>query len=74
MQCGTAIKQNLIDAGCNEWLIGQIMLLQSERKTNEMISLLAEHRRHLLDGVHAEERKIYCLDYLVNQLANKFLN
>lgn len=30
--------------------------------------MLAEHRRNLLDGIHADERKIYCLDYLVNKL------
>ena len=65
-----AVKQNLIDAGCNAQFIQQFMILQSEQKTMEMLSLLAKQRKSLLDGVHAEERKIYCLDYLVNKLKN----
>lgn len=63
-----ALIQNLRDAGCNEQFIQQFMALQSEQKTNEMLSLLAGQRKNLLDGVHAEERKIYCLDYLVNKV------
>ena len=66
-----AVKQNLIDAGCNVQFIQQFMTLQSEQKTTEMLTLLAEQRKHLLDGVHAEERKIYCLDYLVNKINSK---
>ena len=65
-----SVKQNLIDAGCDEHFIRQFMSLQSEQKTTEMLTLLAEQRKNLLDGVHAEERKIYCLDYLVNRLKN----
>lgn len=64
-----ALRQNLIDAGCDEKFILQFMSLQSEQKTSEMLSLLAEQRRNLLDCVHAEERKIYCLDYLVNKIS-----
>ena len=64
------LKQNLIDAGFNEQLIQQVMSLQAEQKTVEMLSILAGQRKFLLDSVHAEERKIYCLDYLVNKLKN----
>ena len=63
-----ALKQNLIDAGCDEQLIQQFMSLLSEQKTTEMLSLLARHRKDILNGVHTEERKIYCLDYLINKL------
>ncbi len=63
-----AVKQNLIDAGCDEQLIQQFMSLLSEQKTTEMLSLLARHRKDILNGVHTEERKIYCLDYLINKL------
>ena len=65
-----AVKQNLIDAGCSAQLIQQFISLQAEHKTDEILSLLAKQRKSLLDGVHAEERKIYCLDYLVNKLKN----
>ena len=63
-----AVKQNLIDAGCDEQLIRQFMSLLSEQKTTEMLSLLAGHRKDILNGVHTEERKIYCLYYLINKL------
>ena len=63
-----AVKQNLIDAGCSEQLIQQFVSLQAEYKTDEILSLLSKQRKNLLDNVHAEERKIYCLDYLVNKL------
>lgn len=65
-----AIKQNLIDAGCDEQFIQQFILLQAEQKTTEMLYLLSKQRKYLLDGIHAEERKIFCLDYLVNKLKN----
>ena len=63
-----AVKQNLIDAGCNAQFIQQFMSLKAEQKTAEILLLLAGQRKRLLDSIHAEERKIYCLDYLVNKL------
>ena len=65
------VMQNLIDAGCSEQLIRQITSLQAERKTDEILFLLSLQRKNLLDGVHAAERKIYCLDYLVNKLKRR---
>ena len=65
-----AIRQNLIDAGFDEQLIKQFISLHAEHKIEEILSLLSKQRKNLLDGVHAEERKIYCLDYLVNKLKN----
>lgn len=44
------------------------MNLTEAQRTAEMLKMLAEHRRTLLDGIHADERKIYCLDYLANKL------
>lgn len=64
----SAIVQNLIDAGCDKQFIEQFMPLLSECRTAEMLSLLAVHRKDLLDRIHSEERQIYCLDYLVNKL------
>ncbi len=64
----TAIKQNLIDAGCDTQFIKKFMNLTETQRTVEMLNMLAIHRKTLLDGIHADERKIYCLDYLVNKL------
>ena len=44
------------------------MNLTETQRTVEMLNMLAIHRKTLLDGIHADERKIYCLDYLVNKL------
>lgn len=63
----TTIEQNLIDAGCDKQFIERFMNLPQAQKS-EMLKMLAVHRQELLDGIHADERKIYCLDYLVNKL------
>lgn len=63
----TNIEQNLIDAGCDKEFIAKFMSLSEEQKA-EMLTMLAAHRKTLLDGIHKDERKIYCLDYLVNRL------
>lgn len=57
------IRQNLIDAGCDEGFIEKFAsCIFDERQCEKM---LAAHRRKLLDEVHAKERCISCLDYLV---------
>jgi len=59
-----AVVTNLVDAGCDNELIKQFMdLLKSGRK-EAGLSLLAKHRRYLLDCYHADQKKIDCLDYL----------
>ncbi len=57
------IKQNLIDAGCDSDFISRFEGCICDPKACER--LLAEHRRELLDEVHAKEDNISCLDYLV---------
>lgn len=64
----TTIEQNLIDAGCDKEFIERFINLTEAQRTAEMLKMLAEHRRTLLDGIHADERKIYCLDYLADKL------
>ena len=58
-----SIKQNLIDAGCNEEFIKKFADCICVR--SECEKLLAAHRRKLLDEVHKKEENISCLDYLV---------
>ena len=40
------------------------MELARGQRTAEMKRILTRHRRTLLDTVHAEQKKIDCLDYL----------
>ena len=63
-----AVVTNLMDAGCDNELIEQFMgLLKTGRKEVGM-SLLAKHRRFLLDCYHADQKRIDCLDYLLYQI------
>lgn len=57
------IRQNLIDAGCDDKFIEEFASCIRDEKQCE--KMLAAHRRELLDEVHAKERCISCLDYLV---------
>lgn len=56
---------NLIDAGCSDQFI---------KKYNEMIAnqklrfqMLYEHRAFLLKQIHKDQRKLDCLDFLINK-------
>ena len=58
-----SVRQNLIDAGCDEKFIRRFESCICDK--SECEKLLAAHRRELLDEVHAKEDNISCLDYLV---------
>lgn len=62
------IRQNLADAGCSEELIGQFMKAFETGALGDCSRLLDGYRRALLDGIHTEEEKLTCLDYLRYQL------
>ena len=59
------LRQNLIDAGCDQDTVQQCMELAQGKRTAEMKRILARHRQTLLDTVHAGQKQIDCLDYLV---------
>ena len=58
-------RENLRDAGCDEALIAELGALPS---TCARLCRLKAYRRKLLDGIHIEQRKLECLDYLIYQL------
>lgn len=60
-------RQNLKAAGCSAKMIETFF---SYQETEKKILLLERHRRKLLDDVHDKERKILCLDYLVDQMSS----
>ena len=62
------LTQALRDAGCNDASAKEFMQLYTEGQTAKAKKLLSQHRKELLDGIHAEERKISCLDYLVYEM------
>lgn len=58
-------RQNLVDAGCKQEIVQRCMNLAQQRRTSEIKHILACHRQTLLDTLHADEKRIDCLDYLV---------
>lgn len=63
-----AVVANLMDAGCGNELIDQFMDLLKAGRKEAGLSLLAGHRRFLLDCYHADQKRIDCLDYLIYQM------
>ncbi|MCD8046821.1 MAG: hypothetical protein LUE90_09390 [Clostridiales bacterium] len=64
--------ENLRDIGFGEEMISRCVLLQKEGRDRELLFILQSSRRDLLNGIHTEQKKLDCLDYLVNRL-NKAL-
>lgn len=63
-----SIYQNLIDAGCNKSITDKCMLLVEDGRTTDMLPILATYRESLLSSVHAGQKKIDCLDFLIYTL------
>ena len=63
-----AVVTNLVDAGCDQDLIKKFMKFLEDGQKEAGLSLLATHRRYLLDCYHADQKRIDCLDYLLYQM------
>ena len=68
------LRENLKDAGCDTDMIRRCEVLIQSEKRGELMQVLSQHRRALLDAVHENERRIDCLDYLVYQLEKQAKN
>lgn len=62
------ILRNLKDAGCGDDVIEKFFWLRKAGRTKEQMKLLSIQRAALLDRVHADQKMIDCLDYLVYEL------
>lgn len=62
-----SVIQNLKDAGCTDEIIAEFMSLQGYDAAGQL-RLLTLHRKHLLERLHASERQIDCLDYLLYRM------
>ena len=65
------VLQNLKDAGCTDEMVEKFMALQGSEDEEQQIRLLSGHRKHLLEKLHRDEKRIDCLDYLIYQMQNK---
>ena len=61
------VIQNLIDAGggCFTEECAQLIL---DGKMQSALNILAKHRKQLLDEVHANQKRIDCLDHLIYKI------
>ena len=65
------VLQNLKDAGFTDEMVEKFMDLQDSEDEEQQIQLLSGHRKHLLEKLHREEKRIDCLDYLLYQMNQK---
>ena len=66
-----AIKQNLIDSGCNKKQIEKFFKLYEQRQKDEII-MLKEHKESLLKKLRLDKKEIDDLDYLILDIQNNF--
>ena len=59
------LVRNLKDAGCGPLLIEKILALHESGNILGELRLLEAQRSRLLEKVHAAQKKVDCLDYLV---------
>lgn len=63
-----AVRQNLVDAGCSEKDIDELMEKLKQGDVMCCMKRLANHRVDLLDDLHRHQKCIDCLDYLVYKI------
>lgn len=59
------IYQNLLDAGCDERTTEKCMVLVRDGEYQKLLPILSGFRAGLLENIHAGQKKIDCLDYLI---------
>lgn len=65
------VERNLKDAGCDETLVKEFIILIKTGERKRQLRMLEKHRSNLLEEIHKNEKKIECLDYLVCQMEKK---
>ena len=67
------LYQNLVDAGCSENGIASCMNYAKMDEWKNLLSVLTQHKKTLLERMHTSEKQIDCLDFLIYRL-NKELS
>lgn len=62
------VMQNLIDAGCGDSFAEECAQLILDGKNQSALNILGKHRKHLLDEIHTNQKRIDCLDYLIYKI------
>ena len=67
-QNGGITAQELTDAGCGQSVIDRFLELEAQGKKSDCLSLLARHRCRLVCQMHAAQKPLDVLDYLIREL------
>ncbi|RHR31208.1 hypothetical protein DWX43_05715 [Clostridium sp. AF19-22AC] len=62
------LYQNLLDAGCDEKTAECCMAYAKCGEWRKMLPLLSKHKTILLEIVHAGQKQIDCLDFLIYRI------
>jgi len=62
------MRQNLLDAGCSQNQADTILSLYSAGRMDEAKQWLLRQRCFLLEELHAGQRRLDCLDYLLRNM------
>ncbi|MCD7808900.1 MAG: hypothetical protein LUH02_06120 [Erysipelotrichaceae bacterium] len=62
------LRDNLVDAGCDEERICEIIDCDKINDYQRQTLLLKKQRYELLDKLHDKQKQIDCLDYLLYEL------
>lgn len=67
------LKQNLIDAGCDDVLIDSCMKLAKANEWKNILSLLTKKKEDLLHSLLRKQKYIDCLDFLVYKIKKEHI-
>ena len=62
------MRQNLLDAGCSRSQADTILSLHNAGRVAEAKQWLLRHRLFLMEELHADQRRLDCLDYLLHNM------
>ncbi len=65
------LLRNLKDAGCGAAMTEQFLACEREAKFQGERRLLLRQRRALLQKIHANQKRIDCLDFLLHSVEEK---
>lgn len=62
------IKKCLQDAGCSSQELDRFLSVYSQLSLDQRICMIRQFRYPLMEELHRVQKKVDCLDYLVNEM------
>ena len=63
----SAVKRNLLDAGCSDVSAAVVDQLVQAGRISDALHEMRVIRCNLMDELHQSQRRVDCLDYLIRQ-------